>query len=761
MSYATNYQKYASFETIMSGGAEPDVEHSSSHAILFASGSGSNTSLYFFKGAGGDPVDIAGGGTLTATGDSGGNVTIDLDTDSFDIEGGTGVDTTIAKSGEAVTLTIDVDLGEATEAVVDVSTDYAMFLDGGATGGTRKDSWADIATAQAGTVTTTGLAAASGVFKWDLQNWTASTTIADADLIGIDDGAGGTLRKMTRGNFLGSAVAAFTNGLTSATTVSSSGQISGQKILLDTNDGYIGSVGDTDLLKISASLLVVNGVASASLSLKGNDLVIGNFETIGTDQDTDLINLCSNNVHVSGVLSSSLGLNGNSLRIGSGQTIGCYGDTDLLTLAANTLTVAGTVNVNTAVSASTTISGRGLVIDTDGTIGTAGDANLLTLENNKLEVAGAVTGTLGLSGRSVIVDTGNTIGCAADTDLMTLAANTLTVAGTVNVNTAVSASTTISGRGLVIDTNGTIGTAGDSDLLTLENNLLEVAGEVSGTTGEYTQLKCNSTIGPHEDTDLMTLALNTLTIAGAVNTTTMSGSGQISGKKILLDTNAAHIGVVGDTDLLKLSSSLLYVNGGVSGSGDFQVGGAITGSQGFDIEGVSHLIGGAMTFGESTEGIDVTMYGTNANDLLLWDASENALIIKDGNAETVRMGGDATTDYAIDVGNGSAGSNNINKIRASAFVTFSDERLKSDVVPMGNALDTINKLKAVNFTWKSDGSRDFGFLAQDMQKIIPQAVHGTDESHLGVDYGRLTSILVSAIQEQSAQIKALQNKLDE
>ena len=147
--------------------------------------------------------------------------------------------------------------------------------------------------------------------------------------------------------------------------------------------------------------------------------------------------------------------------------------------------------------------------------------------------------------------------------------------------------------------------------------------------------------------------------------------------------------------------------------------------------------------------------------MLLWDVTENALIVKDGGTETVRMGGDATTDYAIDVGNGSAGTNNINKIRASAFVTFSDERLKSNVKPMAGALDTVNKLKAVNFTWRKDGTRDFGFLAQDLKKVIPQAVHGNDEGLFGVDYGRLTSILVKAIQEQSDQIKALQKKLDE
>jgi len=43
--------------------------------------------------------------------------------------------------------------------------------------------------------------------------------------------------------------------------------------------------------------------------------------------------------------------------------------------------------------------------------------------------------------------------------------------------------------------------------------------------------------------------------------------------------------------------------------------------------------------------------------------------------------------------------------------------------------------------------------------VVPQAVHGSNDGLYGVDYGRLTSILVGAIQEQSAQIKALQDKL--
>jgi len=62
-----------------------------------------------------------------------------------------------------------------------------------------------LAGVNAGTVTSTGLSDSSGVISLDIQNMTASSTIADADLIVIDDGAGGTLRKMTRANFIESA----------------------------------------------------------------------------------------------------------------------------------------------------------------------------------------------------------------------------------------------------------------------------------------------------------------------------------------------------------------------------------------------------------------------------------------------------------------------------------------------------------------------------------------------------------------------------
>lgn len=255
---STQYGKNAVLERLVSGST---ATHTSGSATLFcsASAAGAVQSLYFFKGNG-DVVDIGGGSTLSVDGDTGSG-DINLATQEFTIAGGSGVDTTM--SGQ--TLTIEVDLGEATEAAIDVSTDYGLFLDGGATGNTRKDSWADIATAMAGTVTTTGLAASSGVFEWDLQNWTASTTIADADLVGVDDGANGTLRKMTRANFLGSAAAAFSSGMT-ATTGDFSSTLECDGVFTANANVNLGNAG-SDVTTVTSQLTCSQGaVFSAEVS---------------------------------------------------------------------------------------------------------------------------------------------------------------------------------------------------------------------------------------------------------------------------------------------------------------------------------------------------------------------------------------------------------------------------------------------------------------------------------------------------------------
>ena len=205
------------------------------------------------------------------------------------------------------------------------------------------------------------------------------------------------------------------------------------------------------------------------------------------------------------------------------------------------------------------------------------------------------------------------------------------------------------------------------------------------------------------------------------------------------------------------SAGTVQAKGAIVGDTTLSIGGGYSdGGSGLSVSAAGALqFNGALTVGSSGEGVDATFHGGTANEAFMYDASENHIKIQDSSSNTlVTMGGDETSDYGVDVGGGSAGTNNINKVRASAFVTFSDESLKKDIEQMNGALDTVMSLKGVEFTWKNSDARDFGFIAQDVQEILPQAVHESAGVH-GVDYSRLTSVLVEAVKAQQVQIEEL------
>ena len=808
---ASTYTTSAVFESLISGST---VSKTSGSATLFAAtGSDSHSTLYFFKGDG-TQVDLAGSNTLTADGDTGGTVSVDLSTDTFDFAGGDGCDTVIAKSGTDVTLTINLDLGELTEAAIDVSADYGVFLDGGATGSTRKDSWADIATAQAGTVTTTGLAASSGVFNWDLENWTASTTIADADLVGVDDGANGTLRKMTRGNLLGSAKASFDNGMEATTmsgssTLKAGGLITGNAGLtvtagttilsggLDMAEGNITNVGDVNCDSVSVDaagtgLNVDFSGGNTGVNLISMGASLASALDIKQNGGDSYLKFLTNNEYMEAgkemAFQAGASIAEDSwIRFGddaSNSDASLYVSDDSFVISGSisgsagygSTWVSGTLDVERELiveAGGITVDAGGLTVTAGGVTVTAGglDMNDTNISNVGVIECDTVQSDADAAGLNINFD-GNT-----GTNLISMA-NSLASALDINqggtsflkfdtTNDYIAAGKEIAGEaGISVAEDswfrfGDNSSDSDAQLFVDGGGYLVVSGSsisgvgstyVSGTldtSGELTVEAGGITV----DAGGLTVTAGTTAVA-ALTATTISGSSTLQAGGLITGNNGLTIHGAGAT----ITEGGLTVT---AGGATVTAGGLEVVAGGIDISGNSEILDGTFAVGESTDGYDVTFYGTNANDLLLWDASENALVVKDNNTEIVRMGGDATTDYAIDVGNGSAGTNAINKIRASAFVTFSDERLKSDVTPMKGALSAVNSMKPVDFTWKSDGSRDFGFIAQNIKSVVPRAVHGDEEGLYGVDYGRLTSILVSAIQEQTLEIEALKAKIED
>ncbi len=203
------------------------------------------------------------------------------------------------------------------------------------------------------------------------------------------------------------------------------------------------------------------------------------------------------------------------------------------------------------------------------------------------------------------------------------------------------------------------------------------------------------------------------------------------------------------------------------GSGNTSLQGNLSAGNGYSNGGYSVTTGGAfsgagnMIVGRQGTGASFTAFGPDAGSSMQWNGASGSILFKYDNGgtatEIMNVGVKTSSEFAIDVRDG---ANNVNKIRAAAFVTYSDESLKSDVASMSNtALDTVMSLEGVEFTWKNSGERDFGFIAQDVQKVVPKAVHTAQDGVQGVDYSRLTSILVEAVKSQQVQIEELKNTI--
>jgi hypothetical protein len=97
---------------------------------------------------------------------------------------------------------------------------------------------------------------------------------------------------------------------------------------------------------------------------------------------------------------------------------------------------------------------------------------------------------------------------------------------------------------------------------------------------------------------------------------------------------------------------------------------------------------------------------------------------------------------------------------ATAYNTSSDYRLKENIAPMIGALDTVAQLKPVTYKWKIDGSDGQGFIAHELQEVVPDCVTGEKDAvdeegnpvHQGVDTSFLVATLTAAIQEQQTLI---------
>ena len=99
-------------------------------------------------------------------------------------------------------------------------------------------------------------------------------------------------------------------------------------------------------------------------------------------------------------------------------------------------------------------------------------------------------------------------------------------------------------------------------------------------------------------------------------------------------------------------------------------------------------------------------------------------------------------------------------IVAFSTTISSDKNLKENIEVIPNALEKVQALNGVSFTWKRDGTPSAGVIAQEVQAVLPEAVKEVTpvkggDSHLSVNYHALTSILIESIKQLKAEIEEL------
>ena len=198
-------------------------------------------------------------------------------------------------------------------------------------------------------------------------------------------------------------------------------------------------------------------------------------------------------------------------------------------------------------------------------------------------------------------------------------------------------------------------------------------------------------------------------------------------------------------------------------------------------------------------GLDLALYsdGTNSHiesggdlDLdvtgnITLDANGGVISLQDNGVETGQLKPDSAGLILQAVGSdldiffsGSDGGSAITAVRVdmsdaghlicngnvTAFGSTSDIKLKENIEVIPDALDKVKQLKGITFNYKKDGKVSTGLIAQDLEKVLPEAVYEAsavdddEDKHLAVRYGNTVGLLVEAIKELEARVKELEDK---
>ena len=227
-------------------------------------------------------------------------------------------------------------------------------------------------------------------------------------------------------------------------------------------------------------------------------------------------------------------------------------------------------------------------------------------------------------------------------------------------------------------------------------------------------------------------------------------------------------GVVSGSDQLSGSFALktTQVTGtsGLSGGGDLSTNRSITldVSSGTFTDGVTGVVDGLEVISGSAQITALGFVSSSLGDTLQQVTTAGATT---NVATTFSNTTDSTskTTGALIVGGGLGVNNTINAGGDVIAYATSDERLKNNIQPIDGALDKVSQISGNTFDWNEEKQniykgKDYGVIAQEIQKVMPELVDTRDNGYLAVKYEKIVPLLIESIKELKKEIEELKSK---
>jgi len=190
------------------------------------------------------------------------------------------------------------------------------------------------------------------------------------------------------------------------------------------------------------------------------------------------------------------------------------------------------------------------------------------------------------------------------------------------------------------------------------------------------------------------------------------------------------------------STGALIVSGGLGVAGNIFVGGTSAGSTGVYTDILRYSANGQpWSFGGGGGSIAITNDTTNSTTLFPLLSTANSGTLSTANTSNTKL-------YYVP----STGT-----LNATVFNSLSDAEYKENIITITDALNTVNQIDGVSFSWKDNGLKSYGVVAQELEKILPELVNTVDNVK-SVNYSGIIAFLINSVKELDARVKQLESK---